>query len=79
MSAATEKTWDTNFRWEQDRAGGAHGVATFVFALTGREVSLRVESFPEAFELQQAIAAELKERRFMARFYLLAEIARIRA
>lgn len=75
----SETSWQSTFRWEQDRAGGKHGAATFIFPLTNREVSLRIETFREAMNLQLAIGAELAEKRHDARAGLLAEIARIGA
>lgn len=78
MSEAANSAWSSTFRWEQDRAGGAHGVATFTFPLANREISLQIESFKEAHELRQAIDAELKAKRFSSRASLLAEIARIK-
>lgn len=65
------------FRWEQDRAGGDHGTATYYFI--GGNVQLRVETFAKAFELNRALELERENVTYQARKELLREIARIEA
>ena len=67
----------TIFRWEQDGAGGDHGTATY-FPDTPHEISLRVETFAEAHELERCIGYALNQQRLDAHAGLLAEIARIK-
>ena len=62
------------FRWEQDRAGGDNGTATFV--CDGNNISVRVYSFKEAFALHQAVSAALAEARYDGRVSMLNEVAR---
>lgn len=66
----------TNFRWEQDGAGGEHGIATY-FVGTHQEISLRIDTFAEAHALDSAIAAMLQKARRVARRALLEDIGRI--
>lgn len=63
-------------RWEQDGAGGEHGVLTLCFV--SGDVQVPMCNFKEAHELQQAIQREMHEIRFDARLSLLNEIARIK-
>jgi hypothetical protein len=65
------------FRWEQDRAGGDHGTATYYFI--GGSVTLRVDTFKKAFELNEAIKIERANVAYEARRTLLRQIARIEA
>ena len=67
----------TTFRWEQDGAGGDHGTATY-FPGMPHEISLRVETFAEAHELERCIGYALNQQRWDARAGLLADIARIK-
>ncbi|MBP3980824.1 hypothetical protein J8G26_08800 [Acidovorax sp. JG5] len=67
----------TTFRWEQDGAGGDHGTATY-FPDMPHEISLRVETFAEAHELERCIGYALNQQRWDARAGLLADIARIK-
>ena len=64
---------DTTFRWEQDGAGGDHGTAQYFFL--GGSVTLRIDTFAKAFELNQAIALERENVTYEARKTLLREIA----
>jgi alkanesulfonate monooxygenase SsuD/methylene tetrahydromethanopterin reductase-like flavin-dependent oxidoreductase (luciferase family) len=70
-------TTKVTFRWEQDGAGGEHGMATY-FVGTPNEVSLRIDTFAEAHKLDRAIVYSLDQQRWDARAGLLAEIARIK-
>ena len=67
----------TTFRWEQDGAGGDHGTATY-FPDMPHEISLRVETFAKAHELERCIGYALNQQRRDARAGLLADIARIK-
>ena len=69
-------TSKVTFRWEQDGAGGAHGMATY-FVGTPNEVSLRIDTFADALKLDRAIGHSLDQKRWDARAGLLAEIGRI--
>ncbi len=69
-------TTNVTFRWEQDGAGGEHGMATY-FVGTPNEVSLRTDTFAEAHKLDRAIGYSLDQQRRDARARLLAEIGRI--
>ena len=69
-------TTKVTFRWEQDGAGGEHGMATY-FVGTPNEVSLRIDTFAEAHKLDRAIGYSLDQQRRTARTGLLAEIGRI--
>lgn len=69
-------TTKVTFRWEQDGAGGEHGMATY-FVGTPNEVSLRIDTFAEAHKLDLAIDYSLNQQRRDARAGLLAEIGRI--
>ena len=69
-------TSKVTFRWEQDGAGGEHGMATY-FVGTPNEVSLRIDTFAEAHKLDRAIGYSLDQQRRDARAVLLAEIGRI--
>ena len=69
------KSSDT-FRWEQDGAGGDHGTATYYFM--GGNVTLQVDTFKKAFELNHAIELERENVAAKARQELLLEIARIK-
>lgn len=69
-------TSNVTFRWEQDGAGGEHGMATY-FVGTPNEVSLRTDTFAEAHKLDRAIGYSLDQQRRDARARLLAEIGRI--
>ena len=69
-------TTKVTFRWEQDGAGGDHGTATY-FVGTPNEVSLRIDTFAEAYKLDRAIGYSLNQQRWDARAGLLAEIGRI--
>ena len=64
------------FRWEQDADGGMYGRATYYFM--GGNVTLQVDTFKKAFELNQAIELERKNVATEARRELLREIARIK-
>ena len=77
MSSAFHQSTKTTFRWEQDRDGGEHGVATY-FLETHRQVQLRIDSFREANALAMAIDWYAKNVRESARAELLAEIGRIK-
>ena len=72
-----EQVSTCTFRWEQDGAGGDHGTATY-FPGMPHEISLRVETFAEAHELEQCIGCALNQQRWDARAGLLAEISRIK-
>jgi hypothetical protein len=63
------------FRWEQDGVGSDHGTATYCFI--GGNVTLRVDTFKKAFELNEAINIERANVAYEARRNLLREIARI--
>ena len=67
----------TTFRWEQDGAGGEHGTATY-FPGTPHEISLRIDTFAEAYALEQSIGTALQQQRWDARAGLLADIGRIK-
>ena len=69
-------TSKVTFRWEQDGAGGAHGMATY-FVGTPNEVGLRIDTFAEAHKLDCAIGYSLDQQRRDARAGLLAEIGGI--
>ena len=69
-------TTKVTFRWEQDDAGGEHGMATY-FVGTPNEVSLRIDTFAEAHKLDRAIVYSLDQQRWDARAGLLADIGRI--
>jgi hypothetical protein len=69
-------TTKVTFRWEQDGAGGEHGMATY-FVGTPNEVSLRIDTFAEAHKLDRAIGDSLDQQCRDARSGLLAEIGRI--
>ena len=77
MSSAFHQSTKTTFRWEQDKAGGEHGIATY-FPETHRQVQLRIDSFREANALAMAIDGYAKNVRESARAELLAEIGRIK-
>lgn len=65
------------FRWEQDRHGGDHGIATY-FPDTPYEISLRIDSFKQANQLYTGIEITMQKTRWDARAGLLAEIGRIK-
>lgn len=69
-------TTKVTFRWEQDGAGGEHGMATY-FVGTPNEVSLRIDTFAEAHKLDLAIGRALDQQRRTARTGLLVEIGRV--
>ena len=69
-------TTRVTFRWEQDGAGGEHGMATY-FVGTPNEVSLRIDTFADALKLDRAIGHALDQQRRDARAGLLADIGRI--
>ena len=69
-------TTKVTFRWEQDGAGGEHGMATY-FVGTPNEVSLRIDTFADAHKLDRAISFSLDQQRRTARAELLANIGRI--
>ena len=69
-------TSKSTFRWEQDGAGGEHGMATY-FVGTPNEVSLRIDTFADAHKLDRAIGHSLAQQRWDARAGLLADIGRI--
>ena len=64
------------FRWQHDGADGGPGKATYYFI--GGNVTLHVESFKKAFELNEAINIERENVATEARRELLREIARIK-
>lgn len=70
-------TTQTTFRWEQDGAGGSHGIATY-FPGTPHEVSMQVTTFTEALEMDRAIGIAMRQKHWDARAGLLAEINRIK-
>lgn len=67
----------TLFQWEQDRAGGLNGIATF-FSGTERECSLPFQRFEDAHALHLAIEQTMRHVRESARAGLIAEIGRIK-
>lgn len=66
----------TQFRWEQDGAGGEHGTATY-FVGRSHEVTVPLPTFAEAHKLHEQIEAALTHARYWARNGLLSEIGRI--
>ena len=72
----TSNMTDT-FKWEQDRAGGDNGTATYVFSESQRSVSVPMYSFKDAFSLNREIQREVIEARHSGRVSILNEVARI--
>lgn len=69
-------TTQTLWRWEQDGAGGDHGMATY-FPGAGYEITLRLESFKEAHALYNAICDARKATDMSARCDLAAMVRRV--
>ena len=66
----------TPFRWQHDGADGGPGTATYYF-MHG-SVTLHIDTFKKAFELNQAIKQEREDVASQARRELLREIVRIK-
>ena len=49
------------WRWEQDGAGGDNGLATF-FPGTNQEITVPLCDFRIAYNLHQAVAAQIKAK-----------------
>lgn len=65
-----------NFRWEQDGAGGDDGMATF-FVGTDYEITVRIDTFKAAFELENAINQAREVSRQSGRADLAAQVRRV--
>lgn len=66
----------TNFRWEQDGAGGDDGKATF-FVGTDYEITVRLDTFKVAFDLENAINEAREISRQSGRADLAAQVRRL--
>lgn len=64
------------FRWEQDGAGGEDGKATY-FVGTDYEITVRVDTFKAAFDLENAINQAREISRKSGQADLSAQIRRI--
>ena len=63
------------FQWEQDKAGGDDGMATFY--LDDNKISVHMYSFREAHAMSVAISAALVEARYNGRVSMLNEVSRV--
>jgi hypothetical protein len=68
---------DATMHWEQDGKGGTNGTAIYYF-MDG-SITLGLESFAKAHELNEALILERKNIAREARKNLLVDIARIKA
>ena len=70
------KTTQTIWRWEQDGAGGDHGMATY-FPGAAYEITVRLDSFKEADALYNAISEARMATTLSTRADLAAQIRRV--
>lgn len=66
----------SQFRWEQDGAGGDDGKATF-FVGTDYEITVRIDTFKQAFDLENAINQARRVSRQSGRADLAAQVRRV--
>ena len=66
----------TQFRWEQDGSGGDDGKATY-FVGTDYEITVRLDTFKAAFDLENAINQARDVTRKSGQADLAAQIRRL--
>lgn len=77
MRATPNQQTPCTCHWEQDGAGGEHGMATF-FPNNDYAISVRMENFKAAHSLLTAIERRMSDVRESSRAGLFAEINRLK-